>query len=111
MIIKETSIPKEMFAPAHVDPSHSEKISKPSLGFWQDSWLRVRKNKAAIVSMVVLAILIIMAFVGPLLSPYAFDTQTTKHNNLPPRIQGLENVSWLPFDGTLSRRDGTVYVK
>ncbi len=33
----------------------------------------------------------------------------TKNNNLPPRIQGLENVHWLPFDGTLTRRDGTVY--
>ncbi|MEH7500781.1 oligopeptide ABC transporter permease [Neobacillus drentensis] len=109
MINKGNIIPKDMFAPAHVDPSNSEKIAKPSLGFWQDSWLRVRKNKGAIISMVILAILLIMAVVGPLLTPYAFDTQTTKHNNLPPRIQGLENVSWLPFDGTLTRRDGTEY--
>lgn len=109
MINKENTIPKEMFAPAHVDPSKSEKISKPSLTFWQDSWLRVRKNKGAVISMVILVILIIMAFVGPLITPYAYDTQTTKHNNLPPRIQGLENVDWLPFDGTLTRRDGTVY--
>jgi oligopeptide transport system permease protein len=109
MINKEISISKEMFEPAHLDPSKAEKISKPSLGFWQDSWLRVRKNKASIVSMVILAILLIMAFAGPFITPYAYDTQTTKHNNLPPRIQSLENVSWLPFDGTLSRRDGTVY--
>ncbi|MFJ5714935.1 oligopeptide ABC transporter permease [Neobacillus sp. NPDC093127] len=109
MINKEDTISKDMFAPAHVDPSKSEKIAKPSLNFWQDSWFRVRKNKAAIVSMVILVILIIMAFVGPLLTPYAYDTQNTKHNNLPPRIQGLENVHWLPFDGTLTRRDGNVY--
>ncbi|HEY2421520.1 MAG TPA: oligopeptide ABC transporter permease [Neobacillus sp.] len=109
MINKEPIISKEMFAPAHVDPSKSEKIAKPSLNFWQDSWLRVRKNKGAVISMVILVLLIIMTFVGPLITPYAYDTQTTKHNNLPPRIQGLENVSWLPFDGTLSRRDGTVY--
>ncbi|ETI66087.1 oligopeptide ABC transporter permease [Neobacillus vireti] len=109
MINKEDTISKDMFAPAHVDPSKSEKIAKPSLNFWQDSWFRVRKNKAAVVSMVILVILIIMAFVGPLLTPYAYDTQNTKHNNLPPRIQGLENVHWLPFDGTLTRRDGNVY--
>ncbi|WHY87765.1 ABC transporter permease [Neobacillus novalis] len=109
MINKENTISKDMFAPAHVDPSKSEKIAKPSLNFWQDSWFRVRKNKAAVVSMVILVILIIMAFVGPLLSPYASDTQNTKHNNLPPRIQGLEDVHWLPFDGTLTRRDGAVY--
>lgn len=106
---KEMIISKDMFTPAHVDPSKSEKISKPSLSFWQDAWLRVRKNKGAVVSLVVLVILLLMAFVGPLITPYSFDTQTTKHNNLPPRIQGLENVHWLPFDGTLTRRDGTEY--
>jgi oligopeptide transport system permease protein len=106
---KENTISKEMFAPAHIDPSKSELIAKPSLNFWQDSWLRVRKNKGAVVCMVILVILIIMSFVGPLISPYAYDTQTTKYNNLPPRIQGLENIHWLPFDGTLTRRDGTEY--
>lgn len=98
-----------MFAPAHVDQSKSEKISKPSLNFWQDSWLRVRKNKGAVVSLVVIVLLVIMSLVGPLISPYDYDTQNTKHNNLPPRIQGLEEISWLPFDGTLTRKDGTVY--
>ncbi|MEH7302354.1 oligopeptide ABC transporter permease [Neobacillus drentensis] len=106
---KEIIISKDMFAPAHVDPSKSEKISKPSLSFWQDAWMRVRKNRGAVISLVVLVILILMAFIGPLITPYAYDTQTTKHNNLPPRIQGLENVHWLPFDGTLMRRDGTEY--
>ena len=106
---KEIIISKDLFAPAHVDPSKSEKISKPSLSFWQDAWMRVRKNRGAVISLVVLVILILMAFIGPLITPYAYDTQTTKHNNLPPRIQGLENVHWLPFDGTLMRRDGTEY--
>lgn len=106
---KEVTISKDMFAPIHIDPSKSEKISKPSLNFWQDSWLRVRKNKGAVVSLVILAIVILMAFVGPFITPYSYDTQNTKHNNLPPRIQGLENVEWLPFDGTLTRRTGEVY--
>jgi len=106
---KDIAISKDMFAPAHIDPSNSEKIAKPSLNFWQDSWLRVRKNKGAVVSMIILLIMIIMAFVGPMITPYDYDTQNTKHNNLPPRIQGLENVHWLPFDGTLTRRDGNEY--
>lgn len=109
MISKETHISKDMFAPAHIDPAKSEKIAKPSLNFWQDSWLRVRKNKGAVVSIVILAILIIMAFIGPLMSHYDYDTQNTKHNNLPPRIPALENTHWLPFDGTLTRHNGEEY--
>ncbi len=109
MTTKENTISKDMFVPAHVDPAKSEKIAKKSLNFWQDSWLRVRKNKGAVICLVILVVLIIMAFVGPLLTPYSYDTQTTKYNNLPPRIQGLEDVHWLPFDGTLTRKDGTEY--
>jgi oligopeptide transport system permease protein len=105
----EQEITQDMFEPSAKDISESEKIEKPSLNYWQDSWLRVRKNKAAIVSLVVLVILILLAFIGPLLTPYKFDTQTTSNSNLPPRIQGLEDISWLPFDGSLTRKDGTVY--
>jgi len=102
-------ISKDRFKPAHIDSAKSEEISKPSLNYWQDAWLRVRKNKGAIVSLIVLAILTIMALVGPHLNGYGIDEQNLKHSNLPPRIQGLENVSWLPFDGTLTRKNGDVY--
>lgn len=109
MINKQPIVSKEMFAPAHIDPSKSEKIAKPSLNFWQDSWLRVRKNKAAVICLVVIVLLLIMSFVGPLITPYKYDTQMTENNNLPPRIQGLENIHWLPFDGTLTNRAGITY--
>jgi len=109
MINKEPVISNDMFAPAHIDPSKSEKIAKPSLNFWQDSWLRVRKNKGAVISLVVIVILLILSFVGPLITPYKFDTQNTDNHDLPPRIQGLEHIHWLPFDGALTRKDGTSY--
>jgi oligopeptide transport system permease protein len=89
----ERKIPKELFDPAIIDSSKSEEINKPSLNFWQDAWLRVRKNKGAIVSLIIAALVIIMAFVGPVISGKEFDTQKVSHNNLPPRIQGLENIS------------------
>lgn len=101
------NIPKELFEPAKIDSAKSEEISKPSLNFWQDSWLRVRKNKAAIVSLVVIFFLTILALVGPSLSHYKFDRQLTAHSNLPPRVPGLEKISWLPFDGERVLPDGT----
>ncbi|PLS15465.1 peptide ABC transporter permease [Bacillus sp. M6-12] len=101
-------LPKEKFAPAIIDSSKSEEINKPSLNFWQDAWMRVRKNKAAVVSLVVMVLLIIMAFVGPLISGKEYDTQNVTHANLPPKIPGLENVSWLPFDGEKTMPNGNV---
>ncbi|MBT2756380.1 oligopeptide ABC transporter permease [Mesobacillus foraminis] len=102
----ERKIPKELFGQAIIDSSKSEEINKPSLNFWQDAWLRVRKNKGAIVSLIIAALVIIMAFVGPVISGKEFDTQKVSHNNLPPRIQGLENISWLPFDGVKVNKAG-----
>lgn len=98
-----------MFSPAQLDSAKSEEISKPSLNYWQDAWLRVKKNKGAIVSLVIIAILTIMALVGPHLTGHTYEEQNLQHNNLPPRIPVLENVSWLPFDGNLTRKNGDVY--
>jgi len=106
MTNKDTVISKDMFQPAQMDLLKSEKIAKPSLNFWQDAWLRVRKNKAAVVSLFVTILLVVMALLGPILTPYKYDKQNTAHANLPPRIQGLENIHWLPFDGTVTTRFG-----
>jgi oligopeptide transport system permease protein len=102
----EAKIPKERFRPADIDASKSEEINKPSLTFWQDAWMRVRKNKGALVSLIIMGIIIVMAFIGPLISGKEFDTQNVRHNHLPPRIPVLENISWLPFDGTIVNRAG-----
>ncbi|WP_042349492.1 oligopeptide ABC transporter permease [Bacillus massiliigorillae] len=103
----DQTISKDKFQPAIMDHSKHEVIVKPSLNFWQDAWLRVRKNKGAIVSLVLIALLIIMAFVGPLISGKDADAQNVKHANLPAKIPVLENVSWLPFDGTMKNKAGT----
>lgn len=102
-------IDKDLFSPAEIDSTKSEEISKPSLNYWQDAWLRVKKNKGAVVSAFIMMILIIMALVGPHLNSYGYDEQNLKHNNLPPRIPVLEKVSWLPFDGELTKKNGEKY--
>ncbi|WP_075982836.1 oligopeptide ABC transporter permease [Bacillus massilinigeriensis] len=97
---------QDLFKPTVTDSKKREEISKPSLSFWQDAWLRVRKNKGAIVSLIMIVLLTIMALVGPYMSSHSFDKQNTAHSNLPPRIQGLENVHWLPFDGVRTFKNG-----
>lgn len=107
MAVKKIS--NDMFTPAQIDTAKSEEITKPSLNYWQDAWLRLRKNKGAVVSLVILSLLVIMSLIGPYLNEYGYDEQNLKHNNLPPRVPVLENISWLPFDGELQRKNGDVY--
>lgn len=40
---------------------------------WQDAWLRLRRNKAAVTSALVLLFLALAAIFGPLISPHPFD--------------------------------------
>ena len=50
----------------------AEKIDKPSLTFWQDVWRRFKGNKLALAGLFILAFVIIMVWVGPLISKYDF---------------------------------------
>ena len=65
-------IPQELFVPAQVDQSEREKISRPSLTAWQDGWLRLKQNKAAVVSLFVIIAILALALLAPIFSPYDF---------------------------------------
>ncbi|MCM3787920.1 ABC transporter permease [Domibacillus indicus] len=77
----------------------AEKMGRPSLNFWYDAWLRLRSNKGAIFGLVLIALIVLMAIIGPSMSGYTYKQQNIQHAKLPPKIAALENVHWLPFDG------------
>lgn len=107
--MSQTKMSKNMFELIELNLAKSEEIAKPSLTFWQDAWRRFKKNKAAVVSLVIIGLLTMMSLIGPHLSGYGYDEQISQHANLPPRISMLENISWLPFDGELEKKNGDVY--
>ena len=67
----------------HVNPELFEKASdeekqelvviRQSTSLWKDAMRRFRKNKFAMVALVLIIILFLFAFVGPMLSPYSYD--------------------------------------
>ena len=62
----------------------------PALSFWQDSWRRLRRNKAAMVSLIIILIFIILAILAPWIAPYSPTAQNPSYPNLPPTIPGRE---------------------
>lgn len=103
MQANEEKLPKSLFEPAEIDTEKSEQISKPSLSAWQDSWRRLKKNKGALISVFVLLLLGTLSLVGPYLNEYTVRDMDTSRSNLPAKIPVLENISWLPFDGTVEQ--------
>ncbi|MCP3031982.1 ABC transporter permease [Halobacillus sp. A1] len=90
---------KDLFVPVDTREDDSEKISRPSLSFWQDSFIRLRKNVGAMIGLVVLILLIVMAAIGPSLNEYDQFEQDLSRAKMPPKIEGM---GWLGMDGTLS---------
>lgn len=68
----------------------NEKISAPSLSFLQDSWRRLKKNKAAVISLILISIIVLLAVAAPIIAPHNPETQVTQHSNLPPKIPGID---------------------
>jgi oligopeptide transport system permease protein len=63
--------------------SGADSVSGRSL--WQDAWRRLRANRAAVVSLIVLAAIAFASFVGPYLLPWSYDELDWEHvEALPP---------------------------
>lgn len=73
------------------------KFEGEAVGFFKDAMLRFAKNKSSVISFVVIIFIVIMALVGPLISPYTWNQQETQRALLPPRIPVLEKLGI--FDG------------
>lgn len=82
------------------DVLYDQAFSTNPIGYYKDAWLRFKKNKASLVSVIILGLLILFAAVGPLLVPYNLHSQNTKWSNrlelMPAKIKGLE---WMGFNG------------
>ncbi|ARI78028.1 oligopeptide ABC transporter permease [Halobacillus mangrovi] len=90
---------KDLFVPVDRKENDSEKINRPSLSFWQDSFIRLRKNVGAMIGLGTLVLLIIMAIFGPYMNQYGEFEQDLSRAKMPPKVEGL---GWLGMDGTLS---------
>ena len=74
----------EDFAPASNEEKKSLVIMRESVNFWKDGMRRLKKNKIAMVSLVVILLIAFMAYVLPSLWPYSYELQIKGSNNLAP---------------------------
>ncbi len=70
-----------------------ESISRPSLTFWQEAWRRIKGNKAAYFSLILLIAYGLLAIFAPMFSKYGFDQQDAYAMS-----QGISAAHWLGTD-------------
>jgi oligopeptide transport system permease protein len=83
-----------LFESADIDAYEGERIAGPPVGFWRDSWIRLKKNRGSLVSLAVLISVFATAFViGPLISPHSPYSQ-----DLAQRYLGPTSEYWFGTD-------------
>jgi oligopeptide transport system permease protein len=58
--------------------------SSESSSLWADAWRRLSKNRLAAAGLVILAVVGLVCFLGPLFCPYSYEEQNLKLRVLPP---------------------------
>lgn len=90
----QTSSSSERFKLVDQEQLHADEVVRANISYWHDAWRRLKKNKLALTFMVVLAVLVIMAIIGPNLSGKDYMTIVGDNKNLSP---GSEY--WFGTDG------------
>lgn len=78
------NIPEELFEKLDASKKQDEKVMRKSKSYWQDAWSRFKKDKLAIIGLVIIAVIAIFAIFGPMISPYTYDGQNIENQNQPP---------------------------
>ena len=89
---RETSVEAMMADPALYEPLPEDyykdsDFNDEEVGFFRASWRRLKENKIAMTALVVIAIIIVFAVIGPMLSPYSYDEQVRGDENLWPCLK------------------------
>lgn len=94
METKRRDLTRDLFERLDVAREEGERIAGPPVGFWKDSWIRLKKNRGALVSLAIIVGLFAMAFVvGPLLASHSPHAQ-----DLARRFEGPSASFWFGTD-------------
>ncbi|MBQ6772707.1 MAG: ABC transporter permease [Synergistaceae bacterium] len=75
-----------LFDPISPEERLEAEILRPSKNYWQDAWGRLRTNKLALTGLAVIVVILVLAVIGPMLSPYEYDAQDFMISNEPPTL-------------------------
>ena len=91
------------FAPDDFEPVGAENLSQvdavyETQSYWKDILSRFARNKGALVGGFFIVLVLLMALLGPGMTTHTYDSQIIAHQNLAPRVPGLERIGI--FDGS-----------
>ena len=102
-ILDWNKLPENAFESASAEEKESFIQDRKSVSYWKDAWRRLRRNKVAMVAMVIVILLALFAFVGPAIVPYGYDEQIPGAANLHPWHYSLEDQASLDPEAAIEQ--------
>ena len=60
--------------------------------YWKDVWSNFKKNKGAVIGVIIILVITLFALIGPGMNDYTYKSIQHGEENLAPRIQGIEKL-------------------
>ncbi len=83
------ALDEALLIPLPKDEADLNRIVRPSLTYWQDAWIKLKKNKVAMLGLAIVTLYVLLAIFAPILSPYDFASQNAKAMNQWPSAQHI----------------------
>ena len=77
----------EDFVPIPEESRKTDAIVRPSVSYWADVLRRIRRDKVAMCSLVIIGIMVVLAIFAPIFSPYDSETNNLQALNMPPSAE------------------------
>lgn len=95
---KKLIVDKELFTLLTDEEKKIDVIVRPSISYWKDAWTRLKSNKVALGSLLMIIIIIISAIIVPMCSKYDYAANSLGMTNLKPSMEHLFGTDQLGRD-------------
>lgn len=75
--------------------------------FWKEAFLRFVRKRSAMVGLILIALIVVLAAVGPKMNAYSYSAQNIAQKNFAPRVPGLERFGILDGSETILTTSGS----
>jgi len=100
----EDTLDKESFVFVGESWSPGAEFNAKPVGFFRDALARLCRNVPSVIAFFVIVLVVFLALFAPGFNAYGFNEQNTDRVNMPPRVQGLENLGILNGSRVLTNR-------
>jgi oligopeptide transport system permease protein len=86
---------RDKFITVGINNDDADLIVRPNITYWQDAWRRLKKNKVALLSLIILIIISVLTIFGPYLSGKDYTLQSIPLANKKPTAEfwfGTDNL-------------------